>query len=100
MGTIWRIALRNILRHKRRTVTSAITIAVGIWFYTFMDSVMAGLDRGGIDNMIELTASAVKVYTRAYEQDREAFPLDHGIDELPGLRALAAEDPRIVGVAR
>ncbi|MBD3320750.1 MAG: FtsX-like permease family protein [Chitinivibrionales bacterium] len=99
MNMIARIAFRNIMRHKRRTITSAITIAVGIWFYTFMDSVMAGLDRGGIDNMIELTTSAVKVHTSAYQEDKEAFPLDHGIRNMRKLRKLLSGNPRIAGIA-
>jgi putative ABC transport system permease protein len=99
MDPVLTIALRNITRHKRRTITSAITIAVGLMFFTFMDSVMAGLDRGGIDNMIELTTSAVKVYTKEYAEDKEAFPLKHGIDELEKLRRTLSADERVVGVA-
>jgi putative ABC transport system permease protein len=98
MGTIATIALRNILRHKRRTITSAITIAVGILFFLFMDSVMSGLDRGGIDNLIALSASAVKVHTAAYENDKEAFPLKNGIADVAPLRALLAQDRRVTGV--
>jgi putative ABC transport system permease protein len=98
MGSIIKIALRNILRHKRRTMTSAITIAVGITFFLFMDSVMAGLDRGGIDNLIDLSASAVKVHTAAYENDKEAFPLKHSIENVAELRSLLANDPRVIGV--
>jgi putative ABC transport system permease protein len=99
MGALVKIALRNIMRHKRRTMTSAITIAVGIMFFLFMDSVMAGLDRGGIDNMIELSAAAVKAHTAAYENDKEAFPLGHGIENIDGIRALLAKDPRVIGIA-
>lgn len=96
---IARIAIRNILRHKRRTITSGITIAVGMWFYTFMDSVMAGLDRGGIDNMIELTSSAVKIRTVRYDRDKEAFPLKHGIPDVEAVREELTQDPRVTGVA-
>jgi ABC-type lipoprotein release transport system permease subunit len=98
MGALVKIALRNILRHKRRTMTSAITIAVGIMFFLFMDSVMSGLDRGGIDNMMNLSASAVKVQTAAYENEKEAFPLKHGIPDMGGLRARVAKDPRVTGI--
>jgi putative ABC transport system permease protein len=98
MGALLKIAFRTILRHKRRTMTSAITIAVGILFFLYMDSVMAGLDRGGIDNMIELSASAVKMHTTAYEKDKEAFPLKHGIENLAEIRTHLKSDPRVTGV--
>lgn len=98
MGMTLKIAVRNIMRHKRRTLTSAIVIAVGLMFYIFMDSVMAGLDRGGIDNMIALSTSAVKVHTEAYEQDKEAMPLDHGIDDVSAIRQTLDNDRQVVGV--
>jgi ABC-type lipoprotein release transport system permease subunit len=98
MGTVFKIAFRNILRHKRRTVTSAVVISVGLMFYIFMDSVMAGLDRGGIDNMIELSTSAVKVHTDAYEEDREALPLEHGIGNMDRIREFLGGNRRVVGI--
>lgn len=42
---LWKIAFRNILRHKRRTVFSALTIMVGMTFFIFMDSLLTGMDR-------------------------------------------------------
>ncbi|MBD3239556.1 MAG: hypothetical protein GF331_03150, partial [Chitinivibrionales bacterium] len=98
MGMTLKIAVRNIMRHKRRTITSAVVIAVGLMFYIFMDSVMAGLDRGGIDNMIELSTSAVKVHTTAYEQDKEAMPLDHGIADVAAVREALRDEKQVVGV--
>lgn len=98
MGTIFKIALRNIVRHKRRTISSAAIIAVGIMFYMFMDGVMLGLDRGSIDNVIELSSSAVKLQTKAYEDDKEAYPLKHGITDVAEIRKHLSTDTRIVGV--
>ncbi len=98
MGMTLKIAVRNILRHKRRTLTSAVVIAVGLMFYIFMDSVMAGLDRGGIDNMIELSTAAVKVHTEAYEQDKEATPLDHGIADVSAIKQTLRDNERVLGV--
>lgn len=98
MGLLITIALRNMLRHKRRTVSSAITIAVGITFFLLMDSVLAGLDRGGIDNMINLSASAVKVEQLAYRQEREAFPLQYGITDFAALKQVLEKNSQVVGV--
>ncbi|MBN1308547.1 MAG: ABC transporter permease [Chitinispirillaceae bacterium] len=98
MGTIFKIALRNILRHKRRTVSSAVVIAVGITFYLYMDGIMLGMDRGGIDNVIELSFSAITVRTKAYESDKEAYPLKHGIENVSAIRQRLSGDPRVIGI--
>jgi putative ABC transport system permease protein len=73
MRTLVTIAFRNLIRHKRRTVLTGITISVGLWIYIFMDSVMSGLDRGSVDNMINLTTSAVKIHTKNTMKKRNLF---------------------------
>lgn len=98
MGTILKIALRNILRHKRRTVSSAVVIAFGIMFYLYLDGVMLGMDRSSIDNAINLSAASLKLQTRAYADDREAFPLKHGIGNLSEIRRRLMKDPRVHGI--
>lgn len=98
MGTIVKIALRNIFRHKRRTISSAVVIAVGIMFYLYMDGIMLGMDRTGIDNAIDLSSSALKLHTKEYEEDKEAFPMKHGLKNLKELRTRLEKDKRVTGV--
>ncbi len=99
MGTITKIALRNLARHKGRTIRSAVTIGVALLFFILMDSVMAGLDRGAIDNMIELSTAAITVHTNDYEQEKKALPLDFGITNIQELEEIAGKDPRIIAIA-
>ncbi len=103
MGTIFTIAWRNIFRHKGRTIRSAITIGVGLLFFLAMDSLMAGMDRSAIDNLINLSSSAIRIQTQEYAQENGSFPLKHGIEkpgslarfvrELPGVRATTTRTP-------
>lgn len=99
MSTLFTIALRNLLRHKRRTVLTGIIISFGIWVYIFMDSVMSGMDRGSIDNMIDLTTSAVKIHTAAYDEEKESLPLKYGLGDVAGLSAAITTHDRVEGVA-
>ncbi len=71
MGMIFKIALRNIGRHKRRTVLSAITIAAGLIVFIFMDSMLTGIDRMSIDNMITLSSGALKIQTMPIRQRKK-----------------------------
>ncbi|MFH1760121.1 MAG: FtsX-like permease family protein [bacterium] len=98
MKTIWKIALRNIRRHTRRTLLSAITIGVGLMFFIFMDSVMSGFDRGAIDNMIELSVSALKIQTRAYDKEKDSYPLKYGISNIHKIQGFLRKDTRVKGI--
>ena len=101
MGMIFKIALRNISRHKRRTVLSAITIAAGLVVFIFMDSMLTGIDRMSIDNMITLSSGALKIQTIQYDKEKNTFPLDYGINDLlPGLEAALLGDKRVLHATR
>lgn len=101
MGTIFTIALRNIGRHRRRTVLSAITIAAGLVVFILMDSTLTGIDRMSIDNMINLTAGALKIQTVAYDKEKNTFPLTYGINgSLSGLEAALGRDKRVTHATR
>ncbi|MCL6591074.1 MAG: ABC transporter permease [Firmicutes bacterium] len=76
---IFKIALRNIFRHKRRTFISAITIAFGLAVFILMDSLMSGVDRASLENMINLTDGSIKIMTKEYAADKMAYPLKYGI---------------------
>jgi putative ABC transport system permease protein len=76
---IFKIAFRNILRHKRRTFISAITIAFGLAIFILMDSLMAGVDRASLENMVNLTDGSMKIMTKEYAAEKMAFPLKYGI---------------------
>lgn len=97
-GILWRIAIRNTWRQKRRTVLSSITIAFGIMLFIALDSLYAGLDRAAIDNMITLSASALKVSTREYGQERESFPLRYGLPDPAALQTTLQQLPGVTGV--
>lgn len=98
-GMILRIALRNVLRQKRRTLLSAITIAMGIFLYLSLDSIYSGMDRAAIDSMIELTTSAVKIETTQYVAEKETLPLKYGLTNVDVLDKELRQDPRVEGTA-
>jgi putative ABC transport system permease protein len=101
MGMILKIALRNIGRHKRRTVLSAITIAAGLVVFVCIDSMLNGIDRMSIDNLINLSAGALKIQTSSYEKEKESFPLAYSLDSsLSPLLASLSKDNRVTHVTR
>jgi ABC-type lipoprotein release transport system permease subunit len=79
MDTLWKIALRNVLRHRRRTVITGIVMMVGIGFFIAYDSIFAGLDRLAIDTLVSYSSSYLKVRTPEYVADETGTPLDYGV---------------------
>jgi len=101
MGMVLKIALRNIARHKRRTILSAITIAAGLVVFILIDSVLTGIDRMSIDNMITLSTGALKIQTVQYDQEKNTFPLNYGMNEsMVGLQAALGRDKRVLHTTR
>jgi len=104
MGTLWKIALCNTIRHGRRTIITAVVQMVGIAVYIFFNSMLAGMDRMAIDNMTDYTLSSMKIRTPAYVDDLEATPLDKGLPHPRQVLAAAAQGlaaaPRLRFVAR
>ncbi|MCX7024997.1 MAG: FtsX-like permease family protein [Spirochaetes bacterium] len=81
MGTLIRIAFRNVVRHKARTIISALVMTFGIAVFIFFDSALKGMDRITIDTMIDFSSSSVKLRTPGYKADERAFPLDKGVPD-------------------
>ena len=100
MSTIIRIALRNVIRHRRRALITAITMMVGIGFFIFLDSLYNGLDRLSVDDLINYRDSSVKIFSAAYDADRESYPLDKGIQDPAGISAWLKKDARVVAVTQ
>jgi putative ABC transport system permease protein len=81
MGTLWKIALRNTLRHKRRTIITAVVMMAGISVFILFDSVISGMDRMAVDNMSDYSLSSLKIRTPAYVDDLAATPLDKSLPD-------------------
>jgi len=100
MDPLWKIALRNVMRNKRRTAITGIVMSVGIGLFIFTDSLLVGMDRITIDNMVDYTDSYLRARTPEYAKDLAGTPLAHGIPDPAGAaKALVAVDPEIVAVA-
>lgn len=99
MGTLFKIAWRNVWRHGKRTALTIVTMAFGLGLYIGMDSILKGMDQGGLDNIVNLTDSSVRISTMEYEAERRSFPLEYGIPDPDGLQAFLVQDPRVSATA-
>lgn len=98
---VWRIGWRNLGRNRRRTLITALGLAIG---YTAV-VVMAGLSRGLVAEMIDngtgMVTGQVQVYGSDYLPDRSIYETIGGREgsDVATLLDHVEADPRIAAVA-
>ncbi|HCX95943.1 MAG TPA: hypothetical protein DHU26_02940, partial [Spirochaetaceae bacterium] len=60
-SVLFRIAARNVLRHRRRTLITAIVLTVGIAVFIMFQSLLAGMDRVTIDTAIDYDSGSISL---------------------------------------
>lgn len=102
LGLLFRLAVRNLLRHRRRTVLTMITVAFAVLFLNVWDAMLRGLERQSYDNLIQYQTAHAKVFEEGWLELRDELPLDRSLENpgslLERVRAVpgvAAAVPRI-----
>lgn len=98
MGMLFKIAWRNVWRHGKRTALTIITMTFGLGLYIGADSILKGMDRAGLENIVNLSDSSVRISTAAYEEERQSVPLDYGIADPAAVEARLLQDKRVLAV--
>jgi ABC-type lipoprotein release transport system permease subunit len=99
MGPIPRIALRNVLRNKKRTLLTVITMSISVGFFIWMDCIMGGFDTSSVDSIARFSESSERVSAAAYAEKRISAPLENGIQDPAAAMAAIKKVPGIAAVA-
>jgi ABC-type lipoprotein release transport system permease subunit len=90
-ATLLRLALRNLGRHRRRTVITAAALAAGVALFIFMDSMLHGIDTESQRNLVWYETGSGRIVSAAQHAELERVALQHElVDYQPVLAALAA----------
>ena len=81
MKFLFLLALKNLARHKRRTLITAGAIAFGILMFIYMDSMLKGADQESVRNLKWYETSSVRITNEDYWDNRFQLPLDINIPE-------------------
>ena len=92
------LTIRNLLRHKRRTLLTSSAIAVGILYFIGFDSIMSGADRDAIRNLIDLETGHLQVVSTKHEEKPSPI-LEDLLADGAGLAARIASVPQVKAVA-
>lgn len=102
MWNLFRIALRNVLRNRRRTFITLAALLLGVSVMVSINGIVNGLQRAMIDSVVDAGIGALQIHRAGYMKNVLASPLtlDFELDDaliekvrsVPGVKAVA---PRI-----
>jgi len=80
MTFIRSLAIKNLLRYKKRTIITAAALSVGIAGYILMDSLVAGSMEISEQNLIRYEMAHGRITSRSYWDERDFYPLSESMD--------------------
>jgi len=96
------LAWRNVFRHTRRTIITAVAISVGLAAMIYMNTMMNGVDELAARNIIDFETSHLEIFARGYYREEGLFPLDTIIENpefilenIKQIRAIKEITPRV-----
>ncbi len=70
-----KLGLRNLTRHKKRTITTAVVISVAVLIYLATESFLMGFESISYNNIVDLESGHLQVAHPEYWEDRDKAPL-------------------------
>src|SRR3990167_6651968 len=97
MGNLFKIATRNLLRYKRRTLLTASLIATGVVFVLVFISVSGSFKNMMIGEITDSMIGHMQVHRKGYVASIETLPLNLNImpEEFERLEAVLDSQPEI-----
>jgi len=92
---MFKIALRNIFRNKRRSILTGLSIAVAVMIAVYLWSLIVGIMDDMFDNMIRLTSGHVRILNSNYVKRERMLPLEANIPDYRVVEKVAAENPNV-----
>ncbi|MCP5052766.1 MAG: ABC transporter permease, partial [bacterium] len=91
-----KFAFRNIFRFKRRTFITFFAISFGLALLVITISLMNGVDKQSISNIVNCQTSHIKIFKKGYFDENEKLPMHLTIKDPEGIRALVKDIPRVL----
>ncbi len=85
------MALRNLGRHRVKTIITTTAVAISAALYIFMDGWILGMNLESRRNIVAYEMGAAKLQSRAYYEKKDELPMYEGFKEWEPLAAALAE---------
>ena len=81
------MSLRNLSRHRTKTVITTLAVAVSVALYIFVDAWLLGMNLDSRRNIVSYEIGAAKIQSRAYFDKKDELPM---YESFPGWEGLSA----------
>lgn len=88
----FKLAFRNLGRHKVKTIVTCCALAVGLMAYMYMDAMMKGMNIGSKRNYVNYETGSVKIYSKEYYKRKDVMPLHEGFYDYEDILAKLNEN--------
>ena len=76
MNYVFKMAVKNVLRNRRRTILTFSSVTFGIFLMVICRGIMQGINADSTRNLINYQTSHMKVFAKGYFKDMADLPLD------------------------
>ncbi len=87
-----KLAYRNLLRNKRRTIISAVSLALGLASLIYVDALYRGMIKNMISTITETLITDGQIMSRDYKKERE---IEYSIFDVKNILKRLEDDKRI-----
>ncbi len=98
MKMLLKLAFRNVLRYKKRTIITFSAISYGLGLMAVGISLYNGVDTHAMDNIINSQTAHLKVLAAGYFEEKDEVPLEFTIDEPQEIKSLLKDNKNIQGI--
>ena len=95
MLQMYKMALRDLGRNRRRTFFSALALAIGLALLMTMAAVLEGEMRGSMDLSIKLQSGHLQVRAQSYDEDKTSLAWEDLLENPDDLAAQVASLPAV-----
>ena len=92
---MFKIALRNIFRNKRRSALTGLAIAVAVMVAIYLWSLLSGIMDNMFDNTIRMLNGHVRILNTDYVKREKMLPLEANIQNYKPVEKIAEANPNV-----
>jgi ABC-type lipoprotein release transport system permease subunit len=95
MFRLWKLAIRDLGRNKRRSGLTLVAVALGLGLLVVTSGLMEGSVWGTIENNIRVQSGHVQVREESYDEDKVSLKWEDLLDDPQGLVVQAQDLPEV-----
>ena len=93
MKYLFKLALNNIMKARRRTILTFLMLSFGVMIYLFTESMLAGIDDASFRNFIDFETGHFKIRSENFDEDHP-YDTDNFLKETPSIEEKLSKHQR------